>query len=81
LIKSTRKIKEGNSGSAKGRAKQSFINIFINLEDIKKGIPEYAGAIIHEMTKSKTRGQIKTLLNKQLEHMLAKPLIHRIHLK
>lgn len=62
-----KKIREGNSGSAKGRAKQSFINIFINLEDIKKGIPEYAGAIIHEMTKSKTRGQIKTMLNKQLE--------------
>ena len=34
-----KKIREGNSGSAKGRAKQSFINIFINLEDIKKGIP------------------------------------------
>jgi hypothetical protein len=62
-----KKIREGNSGSAKGRAKQSFINIFINLEDIKKGIPEYADAIIHEMTKSKTRGQIKTMLNKQLE--------------
>jgi hypothetical protein len=62
-----KKIREENSGSAKGRAKQSFINIFINLEDIKKGIPEYAGAIIHEMTKSKTRGQIKTMLNKQLE--------------
>jgi hypothetical protein len=61
------KIREGNSGSAKGRVKQSVINIFINLEDIKKGIPEYADAIIHEMTKSKTKGQIKTMLNKQLE--------------
>jgi len=66
-----KKIREGNSGSAKGRAKQSFINIFINLEDIKKGIPEYAGAIIHEMTKSKTRGQIKTMLNKQLEQYVS----------
>ena len=62
-----KKIREGNSGSAKGRVKQSFINIFINLEDIKKGIPEYADAIIHEMTKLKTRGQIKTMLNKRLE--------------
>jgi len=66
-----KKIREGNSGSAKGRAKQSFINIFINLEDIKKGIPEYADAIIHEMTKSKTRGQIKTMLNKQLEQYVS----------
>jgi Paraquat-inducible protein A len=64
------KIREENSGSAKGQVKQSFINIFINLEDIKKGIPEYADAIIHEMTKSKTEGQIKTMLNKRLEQYL-----------
>jgi hypothetical protein len=62
-----KKIREGNSGSAEGWVKQSFINIFISLEDIKKGIPEYADAIIHEMTKSKTTGQIKTMLNKQLK--------------
>ena len=61
-----KKIREEHSGSAEGRFKQSFINIFISLKDIKKGIPEYADAIIHEMTKSKTRGQIKTVLNKQL---------------
>jgi len=62
-----KKIREGNSGSVKGWVKQSFINIFISLKDIKKGIPEYADAIIHEIKESKTRGQIKTLLNKQLE--------------
>ena len=62
-----KKIKEGHSRSAKGRVKQAFINTFISLEDIKKGIPEYTDAIIHEMTKSKTKGQIKTVLNKELE--------------
>jgi hypothetical protein len=62
-----KEIREVNSGSAEGWVKQSFINIFISLEDIKKGIPEYADAVIHEMTKSKTRGQIKTILNKQLK--------------
>ena len=41
--------------------------MFINMEDIKKGIPEYADAIINEMTKSKTKDQIKTVLNKKLE--------------
>ena len=60
-------IREENEGSAGGRLKQSVINILISPEDVKKGIPEYADAIIHEMTKSKTKGQIKTLLNKQLE--------------
>jgi hypothetical protein len=62
-----KKIKEENSGSMKGRVKQIFINIFISLKDIKKGIPEYADAIIQEMTKAKTRAQIKTILNKRLQ--------------
>jgi Paraquat-inducible protein A len=67
IDKVDQKIREGNKGSAEGWVSQAFINIFISLDDIKKGIPEYADAIIHEMTKSKTKGQIKTLLNKQLE--------------
>ena len=41
--------------------------MFVSLEDIKKGIPEYADAVMHEITKSKTRGQIKAMLNKQLK--------------
>lgn len=61
------KIREENSGSVEGWVKQSFVNIFISLEDIKKGIPKYADAIIHEIKKSKTRDQIKTILNKKLE--------------
>lgn len=60
-------IREGNAGSAGGLVTQSFMNIFINLDDIKKGIPEYAEAVIHELTKSKTRHQIRTMLNEQLE--------------
>ena len=62
-----KKIREENEGSAGGRLKQSIINMLVSPEDVKKGIPEYADAIMHEMTKSKTKGQIKTLLNKQLE--------------
>ena len=62
-----KKIRKENADTAGGRVKQSFINTFINLDDIKKGIPEYANAVIHEMTKLKTRRQIKAVLNKQLE--------------
>jgi hypothetical protein len=60
-------IREANTGSVEGWVKQSFMNIFISLKDIKKGIPGYTDAVIHEMTKSKTKGQIKTMLKKQLE--------------
>jgi hypothetical protein len=61
------KIREENAKSAGGWVKQSFINIFVSLEDIKKGIPQYADAIIYEMTRTKTKSQIKNLLNEQLE--------------
>lgn len=61
------KIREENAKSAEGWLKQSFINTFISLDDIKKGIPQYADAIIYEMTRTKTRSQIKILLNDQLE--------------
>jgi hypothetical protein len=53
-----------------GFAKQFFINILINLNDIKKGIPEYADAIMSEMSKSKTKEQARAMLNMQLEHYL-----------
>lgn len=67
IDKVDQKIKQGNSDTAGGKVTQSLINIFINLDDIKKGIPEYTNAVIHELTKSKTRRQIKSVLNKQLE--------------
>ena len=67
IDKVDKKIREENSDSAGGRVAQSFINIFINLEDIKKGIPDYASAAIAELKKSKTRSQIKAVLNKKLE--------------
>ena len=65
-----KKIREENAGSAEGWITQSFINIFINLETIKKGIPEYADAVIQELTKSTTKRQIKAVLNKQLKQYL-----------
>ncbi len=61
------RIKEGNSKSAGGRFKQSFIDMFINLDDIKKGIPGYADALMQELTKAKTKEQVKAVLNEQLE--------------
>lgn len=66
-----RRVRESNSGSAGGWVKQSLINIFVSLEDIKKGIPEYADAIIREATKAKTTSRIKTVLNEQLKILAA----------
>lgn len=67
IDKVDKKIREGNADTVGGRLEQTLIDSFINLKDIKKGIPEYTKAVMREMTKAKTRHQIKAVLNKQLE--------------
>ena len=67
-----KRIREENKASAGGWITQSFIDIFVNLEVIKKGIPAYADAVIQELTKSTTKQQIRTVLNKQLKQYLDK---------
>lgn len=67
IDKVEKKIREGNAGTFKGWAAQSFIDAFIQLDEIKKGIPEYADAVIHEVTKPVTKREIKAVLNEQLK--------------
>ncbi|HAF44277.1 MAG TPA: hypothetical protein DCK83_04855 [Gallionellaceae bacterium] len=67
IDKVDKKIREENADTASGRFTQTFIDMFVNLDTIKKGIPEYADAVIAEMNKAKTRRQVKAALNKQLE--------------
>lgn len=60
-------VREQYSGSAWGRAKLSFINIFVSMDDIKKGIPKYADAIYHEMITAESKDKIKRILNSEVE--------------
>lgn len=62
-----KRIKKEHLGSSLGRLKQALLNMFINMEDIKKGSPGYANALVNELAKSQTRDRIKTLLNEKLE--------------
>ena len=64
-----KQIKEANAGTLKGWAAQSFINAFIKLDDVKKGIPEYADAVIQEMNKPITKRQIKDVLTEHLKEL------------
>ncbi len=57
-----KKIKEKNSKSVKGKFKQAFINTFVDVNDIKSGIPEYADAIIKLMEKPKNKRNLKGML-------------------
>ena len=62
-----KRIKAEHSGSPVGRLKQALLDMFINMEDIKRGSPGYANALVKELTKSQTRDKIKALLNEKLE--------------
>lgn len=59
-------IREEYSGSAWGKAKLSIINIFVSMDDIKKGIPKYADAIYNETITAKTKNHIKLILNREV---------------
>jgi len=67
IDKIDRRLRAENSETAGGKISQTFIDMFIDLDSIKKGIPEYADSVIHEMAKATTRRQVKAILNRQLE--------------
>lgn len=62
-----KKIREENSGSLGGQITQSLLDALVDLDELKKGIPEYTDTIIQEIKKAETREQIKATLNKQVE--------------
>lgn len=57
-----KKIKEKNKKTVKGKLKQAFINTFVDIKDIKEGIPHYADEIMKLMQKPKTKKNLKGLL-------------------
>lgn len=61
------KLKEEHSDTLGGQIAQSLLHVFVDLDDIKKGIPEYTNTVIREIKKAETREQIKATLNKHLE--------------
>lgn len=67
IDKMIQKMKEENYKTTEGWLKQGFIDSFINVAEIKKGIPEYADAIMKEMSSSKTEAQIKGMLKEKID--------------
>lgn len=57
-----KKIRDKNKESFKGKLKQAFINTFVDIKDIKEGIPQYADSIIKLMEKPKTKKNLKGLI-------------------
>ena len=66
IDKVNERIKESNKDTFKGRLKQTFINVFVSIEDIKKGVPEYADAMIAEMKKKRNQNKLKAVLKEKV---------------
>lgn len=64
------RIKQSNKGSFKGAVKQAFMDIFVSIDDIKKGIPAYAESMVKEMKKSRNQEKVKALLKEKLAYYI-----------
>ena len=65
-------IKESNKGSLGGKIKQALINLVVNVDEIKKGVPKYTEAIINEVTKPETQNVVKDMAKKEVKTIVAK---------
>lgn len=62
-----KKIKDKNKKTTKGKLKQAFINAFVDIDDIKAGIPQYADDIIKIMQRPKTKKTLKGLISEKVD--------------
>ena len=62
-----KKIKEKNKQTTKGQFKQAFINAFVDMKDIKAGIPQYADEIMKMIQKPKSKKALKGLLTEKVD--------------
>jgi hypothetical protein len=67
-----KKIRTKNSKTFKGNMKQSFLDAFVDVQDIKAGIPQYTESLLKLMEKPKTKKSIKGLLLGKVEEYFDK---------
>lgn len=60
-------IQKKNKDTFKGRVKQAFINTFVDVKDIKAGVPRYADEVIKIMNRPKSKKNIKELMLDKVE--------------
>ncbi len=65
------RIKNQNYKTTKGWLKQSFIESFVDVNEIKKGIPEYSAAMMKEISSKKTEKDIKGLLKENVDKYMS----------
>ncbi len=61
------RIKRQNYKTTEGWFRQSFIDSFVDVNEIKKGIPEYANAMMKELASPRTERELKGLLKNRVD--------------
>jgi Paraquat-inducible protein A len=77
IDKLNEQVREANKHSLGGRIKQTLIDLVVDMEVVKKGVPKYADAVIGEITKPETEKLVKDVATKQLRHYLSKTFIEQ----
>lgn len=72
IDKVNEQIRDSNKDSTKGWIRQKMMDMLVDVEDIKKGIPNYADSIVQQVTDDKTQGELKVLMKTRLTNYLAK---------
>jgi hypothetical protein len=72
IDKVNEQIKESNKQSANGWFKQQMMDMLVDIDDIKKGIPNYAEAMVEKMTDNQTQDEFKDLVTNRVKGFLAK---------
>jgi hypothetical protein len=60
-------IEKENTKTPGGFLKQSFIDSFIDVKQIKKGIPEYSRTILRELKSKKNQNELKGLIKTKIQ--------------
>ncbi|MBY0416041.1 MAG: paraquat-inducible protein A, partial [Bdellovibrionales bacterium] len=71
IDKVNERIEAKNNKTIKGKIKQSLMDFLVDMEDIKKGVPQYADAMIKQIKKPTTQGKLKDLLKDKIANYLA----------
>jgi hypothetical protein len=66
IDKVVERIEKKNSQSFTGKMKLTLMDSFVDVKDVKAGIPGYADAMIAEINKNKTQAQIKSMLKTKI---------------
>lgn len=66
------RIEQADADTLKDKAAKAIVKNFVDVNEIKKGVPEYADAILKELTKPESQRQIKKVLNDQLKEYASK---------